>query len=446
MATANDSPQINATPTKRLVVFVITKDIRLEDAILDLIDNSIDGARRNGSPSKLAGFHVEIEADSKKFVIKDNCGGMPIALARDYAFRFGRPKDYTLSLDGTKKQIGNFGIGMKRALLKMGKKINIKSATKSEYFEVDIDVDKWLEDDTDWTFAFKQQGKAKAGVQNTGTIIEVTDLYPGVAERFALADFHTSLKLLIRDKEVNSLNSGLSIVLNNLTVDADDVTLLQSGAIKPIYFTEQEEFSVGKVQVKLYAGLSESDNNHAGWYIICNGRTIIRADRSDVTGWGVKAGSDKIASFHNQYARFRGYLYFDSDHPSLLPWNTTKTGVDVEHPLYRKYRLEMISVMRDVFQFLKDLDNEKDAVQRPLHAAVEKAKSAALSSVKPSAKFVRPTGGTKAAKEDALTWIRYQRASSEVTSVTKNLGVAGPKEAGEATFDLYFNSLGKGKK
>ena len=37
----------NAHPTKDFFVKMITKDIALEDCLLDLIDNCIDGARRH---------------------------------------------------------------------------------------------------------------------------------------------------------------------------------------------------------------------------------------------------------------------------------------------------------------------------------------------------------------------------------------------------------------
>lgn len=36
------SPQADARPTKRLFIQMLTRDLALEDAVLDLIDNSID--------------------------------------------------------------------------------------------------------------------------------------------------------------------------------------------------------------------------------------------------------------------------------------------------------------------------------------------------------------------------------------------------------------------
>lgn len=128
---------INARPTKKLVAYVLTKDILLEDAILDLIDNSIDGAKR-ANPDNYSGKEVTIEINKNHFKISDNCGGIPLKIAEDYAFRFGRPDDYAPLDPAPTNAVGNFGVGMKRALLKMGNNIKITSNTSDCYFEIDI--------------------------------------------------------------------------------------------------------------------------------------------------------------------------------------------------------------------------------------------------------------------------------------------------------------------
>src|SRR5690606_29593413 len=94
-----------ASVAKEFFVYMITKDIQLEDCILDLIDNSIDGARRvlqrsskdgqkADSPpdqnASLSDFKVALNLSSDRFVIEDNCGGITLADAKDYAFHFGR--------------------------------------------------------------------------------------------------------------------------------------------------------------------------------------------------------------------------------------------------------------------------------------------------------------------------------------------------------------------
>jgi hypothetical protein len=138
----------HAAPTKDFFVRMITKDISLEDCILDLIDNCLDGARKvKHSQNAVArvddysGFEASVSFSEQGFVIEDNCGGIKISEAIDYAFHFGRrPNAQT----DEEYSIGLYGIGMKRAIFKMGNKIEIYSSTAQEAFRTKIDVNDWL--------------------------------------------------------------------------------------------------------------------------------------------------------------------------------------------------------------------------------------------------------------------------------------------------------------
>ena len=84
---------INASPTKEFFIHMLTRDIPLTRAILDLVDNSVDGARRLRASGNYDGLWVRMELSVEQFRIADNCGGITVEIARDYAFRFGRPKE-----------------------------------------------------------------------------------------------------------------------------------------------------------------------------------------------------------------------------------------------------------------------------------------------------------------------------------------------------------------
>ena len=72
---------------------MLTKDIELTRAIIDLVDNCIDGARRLRPKGNYKGLYTRIETTKEYFKIVDNCGGISIELACKYAFRFGRPPE-----------------------------------------------------------------------------------------------------------------------------------------------------------------------------------------------------------------------------------------------------------------------------------------------------------------------------------------------------------------
>src|SRR4051794_11081073 len=98
----SDPIPITASPTKTFFVRMLTRDIDLRYAILDLLDNCVDGIVRTLSKSKekpkdpkkpYQPFHAFITATPKKFVIQDNCGGIPRDIAIKSAFRLGRPSN-----------------------------------------------------------------------------------------------------------------------------------------------------------------------------------------------------------------------------------------------------------------------------------------------------------------------------------------------------------------
>src|SRR5262245_41894378 len=112
---AADPNLIEAEPTKDLFIYILTKDIPLTRAILDLVDNCVDGARRLRNGGDYTRLQIRIEAKPDVFKIVDNCGGIPVDIARRYAFRFGRPAE----MPATPRSVGQFGVGMKRALFKL---------------------------------------------------------------------------------------------------------------------------------------------------------------------------------------------------------------------------------------------------------------------------------------------------------------------------------------
>ena len=107
---------IEGNPTKKFFIEMITRDISIEDAIIDLLDNSIDGANKI-SPDDYSKLFVDLTINDTEFSIRDNCGGFSLETAQKYAFRFGRPEE----APKVKNTVGRFGIGMKRSLFKIGK-------------------------------------------------------------------------------------------------------------------------------------------------------------------------------------------------------------------------------------------------------------------------------------------------------------------------------------
>lgn len=430
---------INARPTKEFFIYMLTKDIKLIRSIIDLIDNSWDGATRIKEDVDANELWIRLEIGPDEFRISDNCGGISYEIAKDYAFRFGRPKE----MPQTHHSVGQFGVGMKRSLFKLGKHFRIESKSPKSTFVVVQDVEKWV-DAPEWEFEFESVKlfERKRPVTQCGTTITVTDLHESVRTDFASEIFISELKEAIELAHQRNIDQLVSITLNKVPLKAPIARLLQSSDLKSAHqMVSFDDETEAPVTVKIYVGVADSDPHSAGWSIFCNGRLILDADDSLVTGWGEGNGR-VIPRYHNQYSRFRGYVFFDCDDASKLPWNTTKTGVDSDSRIYQAVRQRMVQMMRPVIDFLNRLDAEKELElkDRYLTKSIEAARQLKLESIPAAALFSAPaatlrrkTSGPKVRR------IQYDKEDDKIEAVKKALGVTTLKEVGEGTFDYFFD-------
>ena len=222
-----------ANPTKTFFVRMITRDISLEDCILDLIDNSVDGAWKcEGSKpvgladgADLSRYSIEIAVSSDGFRITDNCGGMSLSAAVDHAFSFGRQATDTTD----DYSIGVYGIGMKRAVFKLGEDIRVRSTyvdsdKRTISFVVPIKVNKWLEKDTPpWDFDIEDDEPLK----EPGVEIVVESLTQGASTSFENPAFVQNLKRTIARDYSLHLARGLTISLNGDVIQGWKIELRQ---------------------------------------------------------------------------------------------------------------------------------------------------------------------------------------------------------------------------
>lgn len=276
----NENPKrIDAFPTKELFIYMLVRDIPLIRAIIDLVDNSVDGAIRGGNNNDFTDYWVRIEVDKEKFRIIDNCGGIPVDVARDYAFRFGRPID----AKQTPNSIGQFGVGMKRTFFKLGEVFNVDSTTTDSNFKINVDVERW-KTERDWHFYFDEMNENQVDINlaEIGTKIEITKLHESVSRNFGLENFLSELKQELRTAHSVAIDKGLSITFNGLPVESKYISLLDSDVIKPvnkkITFDEQ---SKAPLNIRIYAGIAEQRSlEEGGWYVFCNGRMVLEADQT----------------------------------------------------------------------------------------------------------------------------------------------------------------------
>jgi len=368
-----DIRQANAFPEKSLFLEMFIRDLSLEDCILDLVDNSIDALIRSRGidvsealiPIALSDSEEAIESgpppakinifcNTHTFKIEDNCGGISVKDATEEVFKFGHSKEV---LSG---QLGVYGIGLKRAIFKIGNLITIESKTTDDGFRMNINVPDWSIDPS-WKLPFEVTDGA-GDLNIAGTSITIKSFSPEVTERFNSGSFEAHLKEMIARTYGLFLNRFAIVTLNGYRIEPNLAPLGSSDQAN----VAKEEFRDGDVKVTVYVGLmSRSADGQwkaadAGWYIACNGRLIVAADKDERTGWG----GGGMPTFVPKYRGFVGIVFFYSTNPLSLPWTTTKQGINQESLVFQRTRTRMASLGRPVLSFLDDMYSPSQDIEK----------------------------------------------------------------------------------
>lgn len=444
--------QANASATRGFFVDMLVRDISVNGAILELIDNAIDAAVAASEADELSGYRIEVEVTPSRFTVMDNCGGIPVAIAENYAFRFGRPQGFT-----PHTQIGYFGIGMKRAIFRLGKNFKVDSSTSEERFIVNVDVDQWQADENNhWTFPMSIEDRVGNG---SGTTVEVWNLHENVVQLFSRENYPVRLRNEVKERYEQLSKRGLEIVLNNEPASMSPYEILSGSGITPEHQEYALESNGHPVSVRIVAGIGPPRRpvSESGWYIYCNGRLAVKADRTDMTGWGTSEpeGGSGSPAWHPQYSRFRGFVFFSSDHPSALPWTTTKTGVDVTSDVYRKTLQHMQSIIIKFANFTNNLSQERelfeeesDSTAQPIQEALNRAQYAQVDDVT-TGKFGIPDRERTPASPSVpvspkTTSIQFRAEISRVEEIKKTLRLSTNRQVGERAFEyLYEEEIGE---
>ena len=186
---------------------------------------------------------------------------------------------------------------MKRAVFKLGTSITIRSTHKGEEpFQVPIDVNDWLQkdpEDEDGRVAWDFDIEPSEPLPNYGVEIDVETLTKESATTFSDPGFEKSLREVIALDYMVPLMHGLMIAVNGKPVEGWSVGLGQGGDFAPM----RTEYQDGDVSVEVVAGMlhdppdtteptTRKTDDESGWYVVCNGRVVVAADRTDLTVWG----------------------------------------------------------------------------------------------------------------------------------------------------------------
>ena len=354
-----DIDVVATKPVKSFFVDMLTRDIDLKDAILDLLDNCVDGILRSqtklSSTTPYSEFYAEIEFDKDSFFIKDNCGGIPWSM-HTYAFRFGRAEEHEKDPKGS---VGAYGIGMKRAIFKIGSECEIVTKNGDDEYEVDISP-KWMTDPDNWDIPVKASKALRKN--DDGTTIIIGHLHPPISHSFGvrLETFQADLINAIARNYAIIIKKGFKVKVNKNTVKASTPELAfneSKSGIKPFIFKSRIDdidifMAIGftrpipsetDVEAAIEGGNAEYASEDAGWTIVCNDRAVVSCDKTELTGWGV----NRIPRFHTQFIAISGIIEFKTTgDPKKLPTTTTKRGINANSTVYLRAKDKMSEGLR----------------------------------------------------------------------------------------------------
>lgn len=459
------SEKVSFQPSKSFFVSTLTRDIHLKDTILDLLDNCVDGVLRTiqkrppeNSTKPYEGYWAKITLSPTSFIIEDNCGGIPKEIAIHFAFRLGR---VDTNRDESIPTVGMYGIGMKRALFKIGQHSQVHSQHGDESYSVNISPS-WLEDDHDWHLPLNPSNNK---FDFEGTRIEINELYTNISRQFADQDFVNELHEAIKNFFALIIDKGFSVYLNDKQVTPTDFRLFfapdfSANQVQPYVYQAiinnvsvdivvglyRELASVIEIEEELAEemNLPTRKSGNAGWTIICNDRVILYKDKSRITGWGVR----DVPQYHTQYISIAGTVVFSSNDSLKLPLNTTKTSLDTSSEIYGHVLNRMMEGLKKFTNFTSRWKGREGEVSTSFTNTRLSTISEIIGNI-PSDKWI-PIRGSQGnekrfepnlpepPKERTKRRISFYKPTSDITELSIFLfddSNVSPSEIGEKCFD-----------
>jgi hypothetical protein len=440
-------------PTKRFFVSMLTRDIKLTDAILDLVDNCVDGATRQlkgrvSGSNPYSGYVARLTLSERSFDISDNCGGIPQNAIKD-AFLLGRPK-----IERNIPTIGMYGIGMKRAIFKIGEEAAVESFSSDGAFQVNYTRD-WLKPENDqWDLPIEKKQNKKG----KGVVVVVQTLRKEVAKQFGNDAFLNELRTAISGHFGYIIQKGFAIYVNGeklraLTLKLFSTDSPKTAGIRPYDFESDDDGIHVRVTVGFFRPLVRMEeideeaerpleSEQAGISVVCNDRLVLLNDTSMQTGWG----DGGVPKFHPQFRGIAGFIIFTSDQPEKLPISTTKRDLDVGAEVYLRARQYCMEGLKECTDFTNKWKGMEDEAGKFFGQA---RRVDAKTEVKLASKFGKSVRGDKAAKKlgadlpipekrNPMRRISFTRKEDAIRRVSQHLfgdAEEEPKIVGQECFD-----------
>ena len=336
--------------------------------------------------------------------ILDNAPGISSPTASKHVFKFGRSQDQERQTD----RLSVYGLGLKRAFFKLGNRVKIASDHVEGGFELDLDVSEWARTSNNGGWTFELLAREPVTSAYCGTRIEISELYTETQNRMSDGLFPGRLRDAVAKTYAYFLSTFVRIFVNGEAVAAIALKLGKNRST--------ERFELNDVSCAITAGLGISEGGKfreksSGWFIFCNGRTVVEADKTALTGWN----GNGLPIFQPKHRPFFGTVYFVSRFADRLPWDTTKSRINEDSQIWQKAKPTMVVVGRTVTAYLdgRYSDDGTDVSVEELNVAAKGEVDAMIAATSPKTVFERPPPALKASIR-----IQYSARVSDVGRIS----------------------------
>lgn len=321
---------IDGTPEKRSFLSIIS-DYNLRTGLCELIDNALDLWVLSGK-SKALTIDVTLDAATQHICVCDNAGGV-----KETELRLLVAPGATRNIN-SEEIIGIFGVGGKRAGIALGRQVEIRTRHKKQKsLQIDLS-EEWLSNE-DWHLAAYEIPDIKS---NT-TTVEISKL----RQQFDEEDIE-SMRIHLSETYAWFLHEGCTINLNEAPIVPIDFD--RAWAYPPDYLPREAEFEIQpttkheKLRVRFEAGLirdRDPEGENYGVYVYCNHRLIVKELRVRDVGYFV---TGEAGVPHPDASLCRVIIWLQGG-AELMPWNSSKSGINFNHPAIKQIRPQIINLV-----------------------------------------------------------------------------------------------------
>ena len=319
---------VDGTPEKRLFLSIIS-DYDLRTGLCELVDNALDLWVSNQKKPQLK-IEITLDVQRQLISVKDNAGGV-----KEDQLRLLIAPGATRN-DAGQELIGIFGVGGKRAGVALGEHVEIRTRHKNgKSRQIDVTND-WLTSD-DWNLATYEIPQ----IPRNTTTVDISKLRQSFDEQDV-----ERIRSHLGETYSWFINEGCKIDLNAAPVPSIS---FESWAYPPQFVPRKASFRIsptgaGELSVVMTAGLIHDRDPEAenyGVYFYCNHRLIVKELRTRDVGYFV---SGEAGVPHPDASLCRVIVELQGP-AELMPWNSSKSGLNFSHPAFAQLRPKLINLV-----------------------------------------------------------------------------------------------------